>query len=218
MSKPKQSLDERLNRANTAIVNAMEDPEVQNALTPFGYTPERMQQGRDLLEYAKGMHLKQKSEYGDQFAATEALDAAFDAADKTLAKWRRVAQVALEGDTNACVTLGVHTRRKRSMAAWLTQATQFYTHALANASVLTSLAQYGLTQEKLEAGKAQADAVETAWLAQKKEMGEAQQATQVRDAAMEELEDWLHPFIKIARVALEETPQYMEKLGILERS
>jgi ribosomal 30S subunit maturation factor RimM len=218
MSNPKQSLDERLNRANTAIVNAMEDPSVQEALTLFGYTPERMQEGRNLLEYAQSMHLKQKSEYGDQYAATETLNKAMKEADDSLAKWRRVAQVALEGNTNALVTLGLNARRKRTTAAWLAQADQFYTHALADTEVMNTLAVYGLTQEQLQAGQAQVNTVKEALLSQKKEIGEAQQATKIRDEAIEDLEDWLHPFIKIARIALEETPQYMEKLGILERS
>jgi hypothetical protein len=46
----------------------------------------------------------------------------------------------------------------------------------------------------------------------------AQDATQARDAALDALDAWMSDFIAIARLALEERPQYMEKLGVVEPS
>jgi hypothetical protein len=60
--------------------------------------------------------------------------------------------------------------------------------------------------------------VETANLVQTKEKGESQNATKVRDAAVDSLSAWLSDFIAISRIALEEEPQLLESLGILQRS
>lgn len=98
------------------------------------------------------------------------------------------------------------------------QARQFYLNALADATVSEKMADYGITQAKLENGKALLDQAEAANAAQKKEKGEAQQATQERDKAMDSLEEWLSDFIVIARIALEDKPQLLEKLGIVEPS
>ena len=57
-----------------------------------------------------------------------------------------------------------------------------------------------------------------AYLTQKKKIGEAQQSTKARDVAIDKLDDWMSDFIAIARVALEEKPQFLEKLGIVEPS
>ena len=51
-----------------------------------------------------------------------------------------------------------------------------------------------------------------------KREGEAQQATKDRVAAMDALDEWMSDFVAIACIALEEIPQFLEKLGILEPS
>jgi hypothetical protein len=48
----------------------------------------------------------------------------------------------------------------------------------------------------------------------KKEMGESQEATEVRDNSFEELSDWMSKFYVVAKIALASKPQWLEKLGI----
>lgn len=75
-------------------------------------------------------------------------------------------------------------------------------------------------------GLAEVKAVEAANLVQEKEKGEAQAATQKRDVAIDELQDWLSDYLAIflwkgfanAKIALEENPQLLEGLGILQRT
>lgn len=49
---------------------------------------------------------------------------------------------------------------------------------------------------------------------QEKEKGEAQEATQKRDAAIAALDEWLGDFRVVARIALEDIPQLMEALKL----
>ena len=55
-------------------------------------------------------------------------------------------------------------------------------------------------------------------LQQKKEIGEAQNATEARDKKFDELAKWVSDLRAVARVALTDSPQQLEKLGILARS
>jgi anion-transporting ArsA/GET3 family ATPase len=108
--------------------------------------------------------------------------------------------------------------RKRSLSGWLEQARAFYTNLLGDSGFLTALSAYGYTQAKLEQEAALVEQVIAKHMAQKKEMGEAQEATAMRDKALDNLAKWISDFRAVVKVALEEDPQQLEKLGILARS
>ena len=130
----------------------------------------------------------------------------------------KVSRIAFQNDRAAYQKMDLGGKRKVSLSGWLAQAKQFYINALADSEVLTKLAGFGITQAKLEAGKQLVDETEAANAAQKREKGDAQQATQDRDEAIDKLEDRLSDFIAIARIALEDKPQLLEKMGIVEPS
>jgi hypothetical protein len=218
MAKSKATIDERLLAAQTAIDNALSDPSVQGYLAQFGYDAARLQAGRALLARVQELHLKQKAEYGDQYAATDALNAAWKEADAAYMRLLKVARIALKGERGAVERLALDGDRKHSFSGWLAQARQFYGGALGSAEIQTKLAQFGVTQAAMEQAQALVNAAEAASLAQAKERGEAQDATQARDAALDALDDWTGDFVAIARVALEAQPQYLEKLGVVEPS
>jgi len=138
-------------------------------------------------------------------------------ANKSYSQLVKIARVAFKGDPSVAKALGIAGRRKESYSGWLDQAQQFYLTALENTVYQAGLARFGVTPEKLQAGKALVDAVVAAKQSKESETGEAQQATQTRDAAVDALDDWMSDFIAIARIALEGT-QLSETLGILERS
>jgi hypothetical protein len=78
---------------------------------------------------------------------------------------------------------------------------------------ITAMTAYSYTQEKLEGEAALVQAVATASEVQDKERGEAQTVTKLRDANLDELDQWLADYKAIAQVALNDSPQTMEQLG-----
>jgi hypothetical protein len=218
MSKLKVSLEDRLHAADLAIGGALADADVQSHLSAFNWDAQRIQQGKALYNTAQQLVQKQRAEYGDQYNATEALNAVWKEADAAYMRYLKVARVALKNDTGAWQKLDLNGERKQTLSGWLKQARQFYAGALGDATLLTKLGECGITLAKLTAGSAQVDSVEAASVTQAKERGEAQDATKARDAALESLDDWMSDFIAIARVALEDQPQLLEKLGIIAPS
>ena len=217
MSFTNQSIDAKLAASQLALSNAATIPKIGSLLIEFGYDAARIAEGQTLYETALAAQVSQKQEYGEQYEATQTFETAWKAANQAYMQSVKIARVAFKGDPNAAKALGIAGQRKYSYSGWLDQAQQFYLAALDNADFQTELALFGVTLEKLQAGKALIDDVVTAKTAKESETGQAQQATKTRDTALDTLDDWMSDFIAIARIALKGT-QLSEALGILERS
>ncbi|MCK5700705.1 MAG: hypothetical protein KAI29_06115 [Cyclobacteriaceae bacterium] len=213
-----QSIDSKLLFAQNAISNAQTNPEIIAALAVFGYDGARMKIGEALYAKTAKLQVKQVKEYGEQFAATDALNLAKATTNKIYMVHVKIARIALRGDRGAAESLQLSGRRKDTFLGWLKQAKALYTNALSTPAVLEALAEFGITKNKLSGAQAQVFDVEAKLNAQFKEKGEAQTATQLRDEAFDELQDWMSDFIAIARIALEDQSQYLEMLGIVEPS
>ena len=210
----RNTIEDFLLNSTILIENSIKDAEVTALLNEFGYTPEKLVAGKALLDKANELHVKQKKEYSEQYTATSVLDEKFALMQKTYMIHFKVAKVACMEDTEKRNKLGLLGARKQTIAGLLDQATIFYESATNEAGIQESMAEYGITKEKLDAGKALVDDAVKAKVEKERETGEAQQATANRDKAFDDLSDWVSKLRKIARIALAETPQYLEKLGI----
>ena len=213
MGKPKRSIDDRLMSAQVAIDNALSDAGIQEAVGMFGYDKARLTEARALYEEARALVSKQKAEYGEQFEATETVRVAWDEANAAYMRTLKVARIALRGKTKAHTALALSGKRKQSITGWTGQATNFYLNLLADDDLIAALANFGYDQAKVEAEQALVQVVVEANAVQEKEKGEAQEATKLRDAKLDELDQWMADFKAIAQLAMEENPQWLEKLG-----
>ncbi len=210
----RQTIDGRLMAAQVAIDNALSDAGIRDAMGMFGYDEEKLTSARALYDEALALVSKQKAEYGEQFEATETVRAAWDEANAAYMRTLKVARIALRDNTMAHGALELDGKRKESITGWMGQATNFYLNLLAGAGMMAALANFGYNQTKLEAEQALVQAVAEANAVQEREKGEAQEATKLRDARLDELDQWMADFKAIAQLALEENPQWLEKLGI----
>lgn len=218
MSKTKRTLAEKLLSAQVAIDNAISDVEIKTLLTDYGYDDVRLAEGKALLDNVNQLQQTHQKEYGDQYEATNALKAIWDSANNEYMRFIKISRVALKNELAISQKLGLSGERKSSFSGWLAQAKQFYLNAIDDPTVIAKLSVFGITQIKLEAGKALVEETETKNAIQEKEKGEAQQATLERDKGADQLFEWVADFIVIARIALEDKPQLLEKLGIVEPS
>ena len=213
-----RTLATRLSQAQLAIENALNNQAILSALADYGYTRAKLQTGQQLYTAAAAAQLAKSAEVGEQISATAAVQSAWKTAEKTYMRCVKIARVAFKRDPGIATQLDLGGTRKESLSGWLAQANQFYQNALSNQAILTELKEFGITEPKLKAGLAELKAIETANLTQEKEKGEAQAATQKRDAALDALQDWLSDYLAVAKVALEDNPQLLEGLGILQRA
>jgi len=211
---PVSTMEDLLVNSKMAINNAMSDEEIKTLLLEYNYDDSRYNEGLELNKKAEELYNKQKKEYSEQYKASEELDKAYKAAKPVYQEHVDLTRLAFRHDPSQLVSLGVEGSLHRQFSAWLTQARQFYDNTINDEKVLGKIARYNLTKEKLEKGFQLISIVEVANNKQEKEKGEAQQFTKDRDKAMDALSDWTYELSVVAKFALAEKPQLLEKLGI----
>ncbi|MFO7684236.1 MAG: hypothetical protein R6X34_29755 [Chloroflexota bacterium] len=213
MAKPTRSIAQRLLDAELAINNSLANPDILTAVTAFGYTQANLEAARSLYQETRELVEIQRKEYGEQFEATQTVQKAWDAAALAYSAALKIARIVFRDNLTAQNSLGLNGKRKKSLSGWLDQARSFYNNMLRSPEFIAAMLPYSYTQAKLEAEAALVQAVATASELQDNERGEAQEATQLRDAKLDELDQWLADYKKIAEIALSDSPQKMEQLG-----
>jgi hypothetical protein len=214
MAISKNILGDFLQETRILIGNSQNLPEVSAALAEFGYDGTRWSEGNALLRRAEDLVVAQRKEYGDQYEATEAVQAAWTTADGAYSKTLKIARLAFADDVQATTALKLSGPRKASLAGWLDQAQVFYGNLVAQPRLVAALAKYGYSAAKVTAEKALVETVHARVQAQAKETGEAQQATADRDAAVTNLDAWAAELRAVVKVALADRPQVLEMVGI----
>ncbi len=218
MVKPKQAITERLNAANVAISNALSDAQIGKYLGEFGYQTPKLSEGKALYEAADGAIKVQVAKVGDKKAATAREAAADKAARTAYQNLAQVARAAFAKDKASLAILGLTGPMPVPLPLFLTMATALFDNASHKAEVAQVLAQHGFTADKLAKERGKIVELSAAMQAQESASGAAQQATYEQNKALETLDAWMSAFVRIAKVALRDQPQLLEKLGILRRT
>lgn len=214
----KMSVDERLATDIVALENAQNVQEIADLMAPFGYTSIKIGEGIAMHSDVEASVQKQIKEYGQQYAATEALNIARELAGKAYTKSLMIARIVFDHDIAAEQTLLLRGQRKHSYTGWIKQASTFYSALLNNVDYVARVAPYSLTTELLATENGLVKDVISKYETQLQEVGEAQSATKERDCAIDTFFGWMSSFYKFAKIACDGHPQLSEQLGIIDRS
>lgn len=218
MASAKKSISERLNIAQVAIQNSLNDPAILNAVSPFGYDTAKLTEGNTLLEAARAAVGSKTGGKGSQKISTAQLKQAEKTAQTAYQALAQVARAVFAQDKAKLSVLGLSGAMPRSTAGFLNKAYTLFDNASANADIKTTLAKYSYTQTKLTAERAKIAAYDTANQAQESAKGSAQQSSRSQDAALKALDQWVAQYLKIAKIALAQDRDALEKIGVLARN
>lgn len=205
-------------KAEQAINNGIKSPEISALLEPYGFDAQKMLEGQALYQETYQLYQHQKQMYKKKFEARDQLKKLFEKQKTEHFKLNHVALILSTDDPNIEIQLGLKDKRQRSFAGKAHQMDLFYQSILDDPALSERFALYNITRVDITARqellkqvirlKEKFDALKS----------EAQQATEDRNQSIEKLENWLKEYRNIARFALKEKPQYLEKLGVFVRS
>jgi len=206
--------DELLRKFSVSLTNARADAGILNTMSRFLYDDKRISEGIAMHAKVAELFAKQRKEYGEQLDASSALENTFNKAAAAYMETLKISRIAFEGDTNAIAALLLSGPRSKVLSVWIKQADTFYRNLLPNADFMKKMGFYGYTGDKLKNEQKMVQDVMAADAKHKKEKGESQEATKVRDNALADLETWMSKFYRIATIACAGQQQWLEKLGI----
>ncbi len=210
--------DERLAQYQLFFDVALTDETVKPIYANYGYDEGTMQEGVALFDSGYNLQQDKKKEYGEQYAATDELDAARNAAYVQYIELVQLARIALKHERNFQNQLELSGPRERTYSKLYMQMLNFYDAALGSTDIQAALARFRITADTFSAGRALVETMQQTYQAQKKETSEAQRASHDRDSALDALDDWMGDFIGVSRIALSKEPEYLERLGLVDPS
>jgi hypothetical protein len=214
----KLTMEERLLAADVAISNSLVDEVIMERLSFLGYDANRLKIGLELLKRVKELYNEQKKEYGEQFKASEAMYKAWEATSILYRQYSTLARVLFKNDIGTLSKLGLDKDQSKKLSDWVAQANQFYTNAINTRDIQEKMTEYTVTAERLQAALEDVNQLLNYEKNQEKEKSEAQKATEDRNKAFSDLDEYMSDLLQLAKVMLYDKPQLLEKLGIVSPS
>lgn len=215
MIKTNAKIDELIQKSTLRINNSINDPDISASLSQFGYTPEKLGTGKLILNDAITANQTYYKEYGDVAKAQESKTNELELSQQEYLQHLSICRVVFKNDLDAYFTLKLNGKRERSFSSAINQMINFYQILLDNEVWLGKASNFGCTAERLESSLNKVNQTANYQQQIMLEKGEAQQATVDRDIMVDRLNDWMHDFKQIAKVALFDKPQLLEKLQII---
>ena len=212
-SKLKDTEASFLHDCELALINVGNQPDIASAMADYGYDSATIDEGRKLLDNAKLYYDFNKLEDSETETTRLAYHSKAAAIYDKFRKDRKKAKVVFHKDAMLQKELGIDGSIPKAWANKIAQYDKFYTTALGSDKIIAKLSRLKLDKAMLETGLQMKNEAVAARAEYYREIGESEQATKDKDAALAILDDWMDEFFMVAEIALEDQPQLMEALG-----
>lgn len=207
-----------LERCRVALTNAENHEEIKPLLAEFGMNADKIIEGRTLLEETKKVWDHNVKEDAETKIASNDYKAAYTEMRAIFKEHRDKTRTFFYKEPEVLITLGVTGAFPASYTVFFEKIKQFYMGIQNNPEIQTKMNLIKITPEIVSEGLAKYNHLLAERANYEKELGESQDATKSKDAALLTLLEWMDDFDAIAKVALYNKPQLLEVLGIFVRS
>ena len=200
--------------AQRYVDNATAHPEIQKKMNALGFSARRILEGSALLDAARAGQIDKHEKYSERQLLSERIQADYQQARQLFDEHVKIVRFAFRHEPALLQSFNVQRVSKR-VESWLLQASEFYRIAARHREVLGAS---GLSEAEVSQGTASIEAINTVRNQRMRCKGDAEEATRLRNASMKDLKRWMSDFRAIARIALRDSPQLMEALGMVVKA
>ncbi len=217
-TRPTISESATLEYYRVALDNVLNQPVIASEMSELGYDSEEIQKGKNILSLTRKAYDANKTEDDETKEAHASFINLKTQLDDIFTVHRKKAKVVFRNDPLTAAKLGISTGKGRSYIKWIESLKNFYSITIADTDIQTQLVRLKITLEDLNGANTLITEVETARSLYLREKGESQEATQIKDQAFYQIDDWMSEFFAVAKIALEDKPQLLEALGKIVRN
>ena len=208
---PHVSIGDSIAKMKLAFDNALWH-EIFEPMQTVGYTEEKITGMKGSLTHLESLQQVQIKEYAEQFAETEKFDLKRTEIDELYTRQKALAKILFKGNVHAQTILLLLDAKPKAYSAWVQQITNFYAQLTAP-ELIAKATPVGITVVSVAAQKQGLADLQALKDSQRKETAEAQQATETRDAAFDQLYPLYSEYIKYAKIMLAGN-QMLEAIGV----
>ena len=209
---PANQKTDLLKRATRAIENTLADPQIQELVAPHGCPPEKLAEGRKLLDVALAADSAQRAAEAELQRATVIHNKAMRAARSAYRLLVKVARASC--DKRTLRSLGLSRAEPEDSGALMMDARLLFN----NTERIPDLTRCGYNAEKLAAGRASVQALMDARGTLIIASNAVRQTSAQQKSAFRFLDIWLGFYTAMAKMALYSHPQLLKKLGMPTRA
>lgn len=216
MTNSRKSEATLLEQYRVALENAINQPKIAAEMAELSYDAKKITEGQQLLSKTREMYDFNKQEDSETVEASALFKKEKETLNIQFKKHRKKAKAIFLKNPEILKKINIDSTVPYVYTNWIENARQFYTQI--DRDILQQLAPLKITQQDITDSLAQIEIVEKARAEYLREVGESQDATKQKDAAIAKMNDWMQKFYAIANIALEEHPQLIEALGKKRKS
>jgi hypothetical protein len=201
-----------LEKFRIALDKAENNPGIARELKKIGYGPERIEEGKVLLESTWKIfdaNLKKKDE---QSALRTKFKLHKKQMDSTFRNHRKRALIIFKNEPVMADKMAVKGKYPTDYQGWMDTMRKFYGNIVNDPEIQERCLRLNLTKKDAEAGLAGIRKMEDLAAKRMLAKGVSEDSTEKKDAAFAKLNDWMSDFYGAGRLALKEEPKLLEAL------
>ncbi len=200
-----------------ALTNSQTKEEITTILAEFTYDAEKIAEGKQLYDETITIWKQNKIEADEQSQAYAEFSKLYEELDSEYSSLKKRAKIIFRKDEEILKQLGLKGSKPRTQAKFLVACEKLFEELQNNNALLKKLAPMKVNTRVINDGHKLIADVKDARYSYHKEKSESEQATVNKDKALTKLDDWMDDFYAVAKIALEDEPQFLEALGITVR-
>lgn len=207
-----------LEQYRVALDNAQNQPEIAALMDELGFNAKVIDEGKKLWDKTRQAYDFNKIENTESTAAYASFDSKREILEDIYLLDRKKGKVVFRNNEVALTQLGLKGRLPKAYVKWIESLKIFYHGIEQSKAIQEKVARLKITPESVQAALLAITELNNERSLYLREVGESQEATNTKDEAFVQMDDWMSEFYAVAKIALDDKPQLLESLAKIVRN